>query len=329
MKIVKILGIVLLGTIGIYSCGKKVDNTTPKVVTEPSDQLGSAESGEAMEDVRDVINNGLGGGSGVRVDKSEAYNLPCGVVSIDSNSTNIGGKKVYKLNYGSSTPCGYKYKSGQVNFELISGSKFSDSLAAYKVTFVNYTVKVNATGNTVKLNGTCIATNNTGGYIYEAITKNRTITHKIRGSYTVVVNDTLSRPRQVFEKRTWSSTNGWLGLTYTAEGDTLTATSGTAKVSEIGKTFKNQYSFETQISTPFVWSNCGTSYKGPYVLKTGNAKVVLAVPLITAFYQVEAGYYKNVNNPNLVPTKVSDCSSNAYKIDVQIGPNFSTEYQLY
>ncbi len=312
--------------LGSWSCIKKTDPVPASNSTKPTDQSGTNEANAALDDVRDIINNKIGGGAGQRIDKSEAYNLPCGIISIDSSTTS-NNYKVYKINYGQSTPCGYKYKSGKIDFQLIAGTKFSDVDAKYKVTFTNYIVEVKANGQVVKLNGTSIVTNTSGGYIYQAVTENKTITHKIRSSFVITYNNTVVRPRSVYETRAWSSNNSWAGLTFTANGDTLI---NNINVSEIGKTYDGNYDFQTQITEPWSWSNCGTTFAGPYVLKTGKAKVDVTIPnLSPTYYSIEAGYKWDVSNLSTTPVSTKDCASNAYKIDLVIGTTTSTEYQLY
>jgi hypothetical protein len=129
----------LMGLMIFQGCKKDPDPVTPaSPKTNDNDQAGSAEMDEAMSHVNDMINNKIGGGSNYRV---AAYNLPCGVVSVDSASTNTGGHKIYKLNYGGNTACGYKYKSGQISFELQNQTAFNIAGATFVITFTDYTVE--------------------------------------------------------------------------------------------------------------------------------------------------------------------------------------------
>ncbi|MCS6824308.1 MAG: hypothetical protein NZ529_08435 [Cytophagaceae bacterium] len=319
-----ILAALTISLITFVSC-KKDKDPTPTEKSKPSDQAGSNEADEAIEDVNDVINNKIGGGAGYRV---ASYNLPCGVVKIDSNTTNAQGKKVYVIKYGSQTPCGYEYKSGDVKFELINGNKFSDTGAVYKITFINYKVEVRANGQTVALNGTIYVTNVSGGYVWMPIVNSSvTIVHKLRGSFNVTFNDEVTRPRNYYQRRTWSSTGGWAGLTFEANGDT---TINGKIIAETGNTYEHNFPYQTEIITPLRWSNCGNTWAGPYVLKTGEAKAHAEVPNISpVYFQVEAGYKMNSPTQTEPPIKVNDCTSNAYKITVVIGQQTTTQYQMY
>ena len=167
-------GIILLLTLLVTSvtiftsCKKsKTEDPAPVPVEEikkrevkQSDQTGSSAADDALEDVNNYINNNVGGGSNKR---TEAYNLPCGVVSVDSST--VGTTKTYKMKYGKETKCGYKRKSGLVTFQLIKGTRFNEVGSKFKLTFTDYVVEVEATNDVVKLNGYLTSTNIAGGYI--------------------------------------------------------------------------------------------------------------------------------------------------------------------
>jgi hypothetical protein len=321
------IGTCLLATAIFTGCDKK-DVEPKKMGNKTSDQAASSEVDEALDNVNDVINNKVGGGSNHRVG---AYNLPCGVVSIDSSTNNGGGHKIYSVHYGNQTPCGYKYKSGDISFSLQNASTFDAAGAEFLVTFINYTVEVRATGSIVVINGTITTTNMSGGYIWEAVTAGSTITHKVRGTLDVTYSDGTIRSRSYFQQRVWDNTigaNSWPGLRLTVAGDT-TINSVTG-ISETGKTYDGNYDYATQIQTPFVWSNCGTTYAGPYLLKNAHARCDITVPGVTpAYFDVEGGYHWDYTNTSSTPTLTGDCTTNAYKITIVIGSATQTTYQLY
>lgn len=331
-KTTSILFTFLLSGLLLTACKKdnepEPNNNNNNLPAKQNDKTGSVEADAVIDDVNDFISNKIGGGSNARM---AAYNLPCGVIRVDSVTTDNG--KIYKMQYGNNTPCGYKKKSGEVTFELASGKTFEDSNAVVKIVFNNYTVEAVANGATVKLNGTITVTNIDGGYIWQAVstTYPRVIKHKIRGTFDITYANNEVRPRSYYQLRTWSSSNGWEGLTFSVAGDTtITINDVPSSVSETGKTYEGNHDFQTEIITNFSWSNCGSAWAGPYVLKTGNAKMHVTIPNISpAYINVEAGYKINVNNLDATPTLVNDCSSNAYKITAQIGTVSNTQYQLY
>jgi len=305
----------------LQSCNTK-NTVAPSSPAKQNDQAGSAEADGAIQDVNDMINNQMGGGSNMKV---AAYTLPCGVVTFDSTTTN--NVKTYNLKYGSQTACGFKYKSGQVSFTLTNGTTFKDQGAVFTITFINYKVTSNLDKSTITLNGTLKVTNVNGGYIYEAATSSKTIIHKLRGTFNITYSNNATRSRTYAQQRTWTSNNGWNGLSLTIAGD---STIGSTTVSETGYTYEGNYYFQTEISTNFNWSNCGSSWVGPYVLKTGHAKMNVTVPnLSNTYIDVEAGYYWNLSNLSSTPTLVNDCTSNAYKVNTVIGSINSTVYQPY
>ncbi|HXA02860.1 MAG TPA: hypothetical protein VNW99_12775 [Cytophagaceae bacterium] len=326
-----LIGSLIIAMVFLQNCKKEPDPKPAKA--NDNDQAGTTEVDGAMDDVNNFINNKIGGGSSYRM---AAYNLPCGVVSIDSTTSNAGGHKIYKVNYGGSTPCGYKYKSGQVSFELRNQTAFNIAGASFLVTFTDYTVEVKATGSIIKLNGSMNVTNQSGGYIWQSVTAAATIIHKIRGSVNITFSDNTVRPRSYFQLRTWASTsapNDWSGLSLTIAGDT---TIGGASVIEIGKTkdagqgtYAGGYDYNTSTTNNFVWKNCGGTWAGPYKLTSGLARMNVTIPLISPTYiDMEGGYYWNYTVAG-TPTKPNDCTSNSYKITTVLGTNTSISYQLY
>jgi hypothetical protein len=326
---IAILTVFVLSLGILTSCKKKKDDTTTPTnnsTAKPNDQQGSSEADEAIKDVNDFINNKVGGGSNHRIG---TYALPCGVVSVDSTLISAG-KYSYKMSYGNQTTCtgGYKKKSGDITFALSNGTAFNTAGAVFTITFSNYKVESIATGATVTLNGTIVVTNTTGHYIWEAVTASQTITHKVRGTFTVTYSDGTVRSRSYYQLRTWASINSWQGLTLTIAGDTTVGT--LTGVSEIGKTYDGNYDYTTQITTNFVWANCGTTYAGPYVLKFAKARLNVTIPLITPTYiDVEGGYHYDYTNTTATPTLTNDCSTNAYKITTVIATSTTSQYQLY
>jgi hypothetical protein len=331
--------VVALATFSLSSCKKKDKEVEPDPIpvtpsktdkAKQSDQAGSAAVDGAIDDVNDFVSNGMGGGSskatsGARI---EAYNLPCGIVSVDSTTTE-NGKKVYKMKYGKNTPCGYKRKSGTVAFQLISGNAFNEAGAKFKMTFTNYVVEILATNDSVKVNGFIIITNKDGGHIWEAVINGKTIVHAVRGTFSVTYTNGDVRERKYYQKRTWTNTTAgqWTGLKFSVEGDT---TLNYPKVIESGYTYDGNNYYETQTTTPYSWSNCGNNFAGPYVLKTGKAKMNITYPLVSPTYiEVEAGYYWNYASATATATKVEDCTTNAYKIFLKFGTTEITQYQLY
>ena len=313
---------------GISSCGRKKEELTPakKVetptkTTKQSDQSGSSAADGAMDDVNDFINNNITPQASKRQD---AYNLPCGVVKLDTSTKNANGKTVYQMKYGNETRCGYKRKSGTVSFQLTKGAFFTEVGAEFRVTFTDYVVEVWANNDIIKINGTVTVTNVNGGATWRAVTNSETIKHQIRGKYSITYANGEVRNRNTFQMRTWSSNNSWAGLAFSVDGDTTIATT---KISEIGKTLDGNHDFQTEIIETYTWKNCDTTFAGPYVLHMGKARMNVNVPNISpAHFEVEAGY---LVADGKTPTKVNDCSTNAYKITTTVGTTVVTEYQLY
>lgn len=322
------VALVLFTTTGCKKDKDKDDDTTVK--SKPNDQQGSTEADNAISDVNDWISNKKGGGTSQT--KVSAYTLPCGVVSVDSTETSLGsGIYIYKMKYGNSTSCGinaYKKKSGEVHFKLTNGTAFNTAGAVFTITFVDYAVENTITGIIVTLNGTITVTNTTGGYIWEPVANSSTtVSHKIRGTFIIKYSDGVERSRTYTQLRTWASTGGWAGLSLTIAGD---STISGVSYYEFGRTYENDYEYKTEMVTNFKWSNCGSTWAGPYVLKEAHAKLHVVNPYFaTAYFEVEGGYKYDVSNLSATPTLVNDCNTNAYKITTVIGTASTTSYQLY
>ena len=308
----------------LAACKKKTE--TP-AATSQNDQTGTTEADAGMSDVSDYINNKIGGGANARV---AAYQLPCGVVTVDSTTT--GGVTTYSMQYGLKTPCGYKYKSGQIAFALQSGTAFNQVGAVIAITFINYSVLSEATNTSVTLNGTINDKNITGGYLWQTVIDSDTIKHRLRGKLEITYANNAVRAVNYFQLRTWSSTDNWQGLSFSVAGDT-SITSGTStytNVSETGYTYADNYYYITNVSTPFLWKNCGQTYAGPYVLERADATMYVSVAGVSpANIDVQGGYNWNYTVPSSTPVLVQDSSSNAYKITLNIGTTTQTSYQLY
>jgi hypothetical protein len=320
------IGTCLLASAMLSGCIKK-EEEKPKTTNKPSDQTASSEVDEALNDVNDVINNKVG--TGTSQQRIAAYNLPCGVVSIDSvkNSSN---HYVYSVHYGDKSSCNpYKYKSGVISFALVDSVAFNKAGSTFLVTFTDYSVEVVATGAIVTINGTIRTTNLSGGWVWEAVTSGATISHKVRGSINVTYPDGQIRSRSYFQHRQWASAGGgWPNLNLTISADTATANYAT--VSEIGYTYDGNYLYETQITNPFVWGNCGSTWAGPYKLKAAHARLNVTIPNISqAYFDVEGGYYWDGTSTSASYATVP-CDANAYKIKAFVTNLIDqTSYQLY
>lgn len=323
-----ILSATLVASAFLLGCKKSTtDNTTANNSTSsPNDQQASSEADGGINDVTDIINNKVGNGSTHRT-SSYTYNLPCGVVSVDSSTTNANGKTIYKLNYGNQTACGYKKKSGEIHFSLSNATTFNTLGAVFTISFVNYVVQSNVTGQSVTLNGDVIVTNVNGGYVWEAVTAAKTIVHKVHGTFNITYSDAAAtvRTRTYYQKRTYSAPSGISSLSLTIDGDSTIAGQSYC---EFGKTYEKNIDYQTQVITPYVWANSGTTYAGPYVLKSGKVRQNYAIISgISTYVEVEGGY--NYNATSLSATLVNDNTANAYKVTTVIAASATSVYQLY
>ncbi len=310
----------VLGFAVFQSCTKKDEspNKDNLPITEEgaTDNSVRAESDNAREDVDKVLKT-----SSLRTGRTEAQDLPCGVIKIDSTNG------VYSIKYGKESPCGTKFKSGSIEVELIKGANWGEKDAQLKVTFIDYTITFNASKQTLKFNGYEILTNTTGGFIAELPSK-KTITHTIRGNLSVVYTDSAAVTRKWYttKSRTWNYNNStlWDKVSLVFNGDS-------SNYSEVGVN-KEGNNFTTKITKEFKYENCGTNFTGPYVLKTGEFLHEITNPtnpLFSGSLLATAGFDITLT----VPTRIEDCQSNGYKLlyTIKTGKeetNF-TQYQPY
>lgn len=314
------LSLIIIGLSLLSGCTKKVD-TPATTNTSQNDQTGSTEADAGMSDANDYISNKIGGGSNYRV---AAYNLPCGIIKVDSTITN--GITTYNLHYGGQTPCGYKYKSGIISFALQSGTAFNQQNAVCAITFTNYVVTVQATGSTVTLNGTITDKNVSGGYLWQTVVDTITVVHQLRGALQITYANGQIRPLNYYQLRTWKSNGSWQGLSFSVAGDTTI--NGYTNVYQSGLTYTGSYNYYTQLTSPFTWSYCSAITS--FVLETGEAKMNVTIPGVSnAYVDVAAGYYLNYSNLQSTPEPSNDCLTNAYKITEVFGTTTTTTYQLY
>ena len=277
-----------------------------------SDNLASNEYDKAMENVDSLVNQSISDPN----KRVAAYNLPCGVVKVVQTGNS------FSIQYGDKTPCGYKKVSGEIKYELKSGTQFSDAGAVLEVTFVDYQVIVNATGESIIINGKQLVTNVTGGSLYHLLTTDNThVKHTVSGELAVTFVDASGnkvRTRKLHKVKEWTRTTGITSLTFEAYGDS-------ASVWENGYN-KEGNPYYTKINEHFTWVYC--SNRSAFILEKGLAEATFTskdTPSATGTFTVEAGYNSSGHKA------AKDCSADEYLIRtvIPIIKYDKTEYQLY
>jgi hypothetical protein len=247
-----------------------------------------------------------------RVGEVKKVVLPCGKVTLNS--------KNFKIEYND-TVCGSKVMSGSVDVQLIKGNKFADTNAVLKVTFTDYKVYYNASKTSVTYNGIQYITNASGGS-YADLIKTTTLIHKVRGDLQLKFDsagtESDSRTWHIFRKKTFTSNGTATGVTFTLDGDT---TIDGKTVIEYGDN-KEGDPFVNEMTTAFHWENCGTTFEGPYVLKTGKVSHTATNDLgflgvFKGIFTVEAGY--SIGTGTLAYD--GTCSSAGYKLSIEYRRN--------
>ena len=235
--------------------------------------------------------------------------LPCGIIKVDTT----GGK--HKIVYGSN--CGRKVLSGRIVATLMpSTAKWQDVGAVIKLDYQNYTVLFEVNNQTLVFNGSILVTNVNGGLIYETITKQTTIEHKIRGNLNITFDNGKTRSWQVFKRRTYSAANGQI-----ENLEAQIAADSSGNIAEVGIT-KAGENFITTIPSAFIYKNCSKGQAiDTFVLVDGKLVFTVNSNSLTA----EAGY--TLENETITP--INNCSSIGYNLSWSIGGISKVEFQYY
>ncbi|WP_018341744.1 hypothetical protein [Cytophaga aurantiaca] len=326
-------------TFSLIGC-KKADEVPPTYEgrTKADDASGRSELDRVSSDIEKVYNSqeyadasGMRTSSNLRTTSTAI--LPCGKVTFNLNSNSKNFSIDYSQSGSNCTP--YRVLSGSIDVTLVNGTYFSDQGSKLQVVFNKYKVLYTNSNQSVTYEGTTYITNTSGGSIIGLFTStpNAEIIHKVRGDLTLSY-DTLGaspviRSWKIFRKRTFQNTPGTsTGITFKLEGDTSFAastyltTTSTATfdyVGELGLNIDNE-KFVCNISTPFIWSNCGSSYAGPYVLKQGKVEYVsyTAKPAYVLlgytkyYWTAEAGYKTDAIGSSIFD---GTCDSDGYKLN--------------
>jgi hypothetical protein len=306
------LSLFVIVSLIVTACKKKEEPATPEVqsYTKADDASARNELDRVQDDIESVYNS-----QEYAAARTAGVNLPCGKVTLSG--------KNFSIKY-SGVNCGTRVLSGSINVTLLPGTtSFSDVDAKLQVDFVNYRVYYYSSKETLTYNGTTYIKNLTGGTLASLFTTTPgTVIHQVRGALDVKF-DTLGtspivRTWNLFRKKTFDSDGTPTGISLKFEGDTIVNTDtyipGTySNVCAYGEDIKG-LKFVQEIPTPFVWSNCGVGYKGPYILKQG--KVVHTADASTTalganwIYQFTAVAGYSLGTSDYVPD--GTCTSNAY-----------------
>jgi hypothetical protein len=345
-KILYYLAIIAVSISVTIGCKPKTESTVaPVVVTGKADDSGARnELDKVYSDIETVYNSQqYSDASNLRTTTGGAI-LPCGKVTFNAKNFTIDYSK-------SGMNCGSRVLSGSVDVSLVSGNKFSDPGAILKVDYTNYKVLYYVNNQSITYNGISYVTNgpNGGTMINLYTTTPDTVQHKVRGllqltfDTTGIGNHNVIRAWNIFRKNTYTSDGTPAGINVIVEGDTSMDSyiPGTyVEVSEYGIS-RDGDNFVCQLTTPFHWSNCGTTYSGPYVLKQGKVQYTVDLThdpkfsssaITTGIWSADAGY--RYVTPTNTPFDGS-CGSDGYKLDFALkksdGTNVysTTSFQAY
>lgn len=339
----KILYTILIGTsISLVGC-KKPDEVPAAYEgrAKADDASARNELDKVYDDIEKVFNSQEYDDASTL--RTTAAILPCGSVTLNTQNFTIQYNGVN---------CGSRTLSGSIDVTLLTPGVFSDPDAKLKIVYNDYKVLYYANNQSITYNGTMYVTNgpNGGTMLSLFTTTPTTVVHKVRGQLSLTFDSTgtgnanVTREWNVFRKKTYTSNGTQTGISLSVEGDTLIA-AGTyipgeyLTASEYGIS-RDDDKFVCNLSTPFTWSNCGSSYAGPYILKQGKVEYtvdlstnpIASLGVTIGTWSATAGH--RYDSPNSYPFDGS-CGSNGYKLDFALknssGANVysSSSFQAY
>jgi hypothetical protein len=324
----KIVYCVLLGlAIASASCTKKTPETTPVYPdgSKADDANARNEMDKVYSDIETVFNSQ--DYKDASAQRTSGAILPCGKVTFNT--------KNFTIDYSQTgVNCGSRVLSGSIDVTLVSGTTFADAGAKLKIVYNDYKVLYNVNKQSITYNGTAYVTNVDGGTFVDLFTATSTVTvtHKVRGQLELTFDSTgtgsanVIREWNVFRKKTYTGNGTATGISLKVEGDTtidtetyLTIPGAFTEVSEYGIS-RDGDRFVCDLSTPFVWSNCGASYGGPYVLKQGKVEYTVDLTtnpihllgVVKGTWSATAGY--RLDGANFVFD--GTCDSGGYRLDL-------------
>jgi hypothetical protein len=262
MKTIRIITFLLIAgiAIGSQSCKKDSEgsggSSTVSEQQQASDDMAyMQESEEAVNDADNVMAYSSFGKGGFHIDGA----------TIDS----FGVDKKMVINYSGNNGNGSRHRSGKVSIQLTSGSHWRDQGAVITITFTNYTVKRNATGKKVIINGVYTITNVSGGSIV-FLSLGDSVHHRIAGAINIMFDDgnqgynwTITRDRVIGR-----TSGGAYFISLSGYGNS----DGESNVAVKG-TNRNGRTFFTIIASPVVLSSsCDwDATSGHVIYKSGSS----------------------------------------------------------
>jgi hypothetical protein len=320
----------------LFSCSKEETGPAKSVPSQlkQDDRAASVEIDQIVWDLTDFI--------GYKIGKNEnGYTPPCGILGVDSATFNSANKKIYNLFYDEKITCNEKIRKGYVSIQLKSGNSYGEKDAETTITFKDFNIKNLNTAQTLSITGTLTLTNSSGGYHWQtaqsmgATTYLDSVQTILTGKVTVKHTGGEIREKNYSQKRTWSSTDGWSGMSMKLSGASSQTFKGTTinNITESSKTLIGYNDYVIYMKEDYVWKNFGTTKTGPFILINGHScietDIKLALNSGPETIDIEAGYrYTGSDVPT--PKKVSNASSNAFKIYYPLSPNINEIiYQYY
>lgn len=321
----KIIYTFLIGaSVSLTGCKKSVNETPANVDQSKADDASARnELDKSYSDIQTVYNSQEYANSSAM--RTTGVILPCGSITLNA--------KNFTIQYNG-VNCGSRVLSGSIDVTLLTSGVFSDPNAKLKIVYNNYKVLYHTNNQSITYNGTTYVTNGPNGkngtLLSLFTTTPKVVEHKVRGQLSLTFDSTgtgnhnVIRDWNIFRKNTYTSNGTQTGITWSVEGDTSIPTDGYipgtyTMVSEYGFS-RDGDKFVCNLSTPFMWSNCGSTYAGPYTLKQGKVEYtvdlstnpIAAAGITKGTWSATAGY--RYDSPNNYPFDGS-CSSNGYKLD--------------
>jgi hypothetical protein len=247
-------------SITVFSCRNKevIEDPLPAQTANETAQVNNAsddnDTQSELEEIgKDVDNVSAGSFANARMDATERFK-PLGVRRIDSIV--VDGKTRMSIYYDSASFFRGRKRTGSVTFTLTKGTAWREKGA--EITIITNLMVEKRNGKMIKISGTHVNTNVTGGTLYRLLfDKTDTIIHESRATdikIEFIEKDGTSsgtRTRNIAKRRTAYFSNNQ--LTVSVQG--LETKNGYTNVDAWGTNRKGE-DFTSVISSPLIFTTC-------------------------------------------------------------------------
>jgi len=258
-KIILSIGLLAISGLLVFtSCKKRKAFKNEDGQVSVDNRSAQSENDAAISDINDVISNtplmkGKSADPNAVAGTNGILGNICGL-DVDTNGAYMG---TILLNYTGIT-CNNRTRSGSIKLTIqdyASGKRWKQVGTVLKVDYLDYKVTRASDGKSVKLNGTQLVSNISGGSWFELIFLGQAeLVHSVTGNnLSVTFDDNKTATYNIHRKFTYT----WASPVLTAKGEGIGTHDNISNLENWGTT-RDGDSFTSQVITPVVWNTtCG------------------------------------------------------------------------